>query len=510
MVGVLSQAVTLEELLAGLSVSPADFVDCSPQTEVEGLCVDSRQVATSPGCAFLATAGETVDAHRFVPNALRDGARVVIVQRGSIETPEGPHVWMDDTAEAHPTLAANALGRPAASLQLAAVTGTNGKTTTAHLLGAILRHHGSGFSRFGTTGNWVVDREEPAAFTTPFPLELQGLLRRTVDRGGSHAVMEASSHALEQGRVEPLRFHAVGFTSFSQDHLDFHPSMEAYLAAKCRLANRHLAEGGVAVAAVDGQPAAVSFLNEASAAKARLRVSRGAEPEAEILATDIEYGPRHTRAQVRTPEGTHDLRTPLIAPYNLDNALVALGMAWGLGVSFESGIAALASATGAPGRLERVHVDGVHGPTVVVDYAHTPDAVVRALAAVRPLCRGRVHVLLGCGGDRDPSKRPLMGRAAADGGDVFWATSDNPRTEDPDAIVDAMLGGVPDAGATEVHRVVDRAAAIAHSVAAAADDDLVLIAGKGHEDYQVLGTEKIHFDDREHAQAALQRRTTGA
>ncbi|MCR9164352.1 MAG: UDP-N-acetylmuramoyl-L-alanyl-D-glutamate--2,6-diaminopimelate ligase [Nannocystaceae bacterium] len=499
----------LEELFAGLPVNPSDFVGCDPQTEVEGLCVDSRTVATTPGCAFLATAGETVDAHRFVPNAVRDGARVVIVQRGSIDAPGGPHVWMDDTATAHPQLAANAMGRPASSLQLAGVTGTNGKTTTAHLLGSILEHHGAGFSRLGTTGNWVVDREESATFTTPFPLELQGLLRRTVDRGGRHVVMEASSHALAQGRVEPLRFHAIGFTSFSQDHLDFHPTMEAYLAAKCRLASHYLAAGGVAVAAVDDQPAGITFLNQASEARARLRVSRGAEPDAEILASDIEYGPRHTRARVRTPEGTFGLQTPLIAPYNLDNALVALGMGWGLGVSYQEGIAALANARGAPGRLERIHVDAVTGPTVVVDYAHTPDAVVRALAAVRPLCNGRVHVLLGCGGDRDPTKRPLMGHAAASGADVFWATSDNPRTERPDAIVDAMLSGVPD-GAAEVHRVVLREDAIARAVAQAADDDLVLIAGKGHEDYQVLGTEKIHFDDREHAQAALKRRSPSA
>ena len=497
----------LEALLAGLTVPASDFVGCSPQTEITGLCVDSRDVAGHPGCAFLATKGETVDAHRFVAAALRDGAAVVIVQRGAIETPAGPHVWLDDTASAHPWLAANALGRPAEALRLAAVTGTNGKTTTAHLLGAILQHHGDGYARFGTTGNWVVDREEPAAFTTPFPLELQALLRRTVDRGGTHVVMEASSHALAQGRVEPLRFHAVGFTSFSQDHLDFHPSMEAYLDAKCRLAEHHLAPEGVAVAAVDDQPASRTFLQRATGARARLRVSRGADPDAELLATAIDYGPRHTRARVRTPEGTFDLSTPLIAPYNLDNALVALGLAWGLDIPFEIGVAALAEASGAPGRLQRVHVEGVPGPVVVVDYAHTPDAVARALAAVRPLCPGRLHVVLGCGGDRDPSKRPLMGRAAADGADVFWATSDNPRTEDPATIVDAMLTGVPAGTDTAVHRVVDRAEAIARAVAAAADEDLVLVAGKGHEDYQVLGTEKIHFDDREHARSALQRRT---
>lgn len=496
----------LDELFAGLTLDPSDYVGCNPQTTVTGLCVDSRQVAATPGCVFLATAGGTVDAHRFVPNALRDGAGVVVVQRGSIEeAPTGPHVWLPDTAAAYPVLAANAMGRPAASLKLAAVTGTNGKTTTAHLLGAILRHHGAAFARLGTTGNWIVDREEDAAFTTPFPLELQALLRRTVNRGGTHVVMEASSHALEQGRVEPLRFDAVGFTSFSQDHLDFHPTMEAYLDAKCRLADHHLAPGGVAVAAVDGQPAARTFLGRAQAgARACLRVSRGEDSDAEIFASDIDYGPRHTFANVRTPDGTFALNTPLIAPYNLDNALVALGMAWGLGVPAADGIAALREATGAPGRLQRVHVDGVEGPTIVVDYAHTPDAVASALRAVRPLCGGQLHVLLGCGGDRDPSKRPLMGRAASNGADVFWATSDNPRTEPPAAIVDAMLEGVPPN--TAVHRIVDRADAIAQAVAAAGPEDLVLIAGKGHEDYQVLGTEKIHFDDREHAEAALRRK----
>ncbi len=501
----------LEELFADLPVSSADFVGCGPQTQVNGLCVDSREVLTKPGSAFLATAGGTVDAHRFVAGALADGAAVVFVQRGSVDAPAGPHVWFDDTAAAYPLLAANASGRPADSLRLAAVTGTNGKTTTAHLLGSILQHHGAGFARLGTTGNWVVDREESAAFTTPFPLELQAILRRTVERGGTHVVMEASSHALEQGRVEPLRFHAVGFTSFSQDHLDFHPTMQAYLGAKCRLADHHLAAGGVAVAAVDDQPASRTFLERAKPiARECLRVSRGSDPHAELLADEIEYGARSTRAVLRTPEGVLELQTPLIAPYNLDNALVALGMAWGLGVPFSEGAQALRTATGAPGRLERVYTERGDGPTVVVDYAHTPDAVQRALAAVRPLCRGRLHVLLGCGGDRDPSKRPIMGRAASDGADVFWATSDNPRTEPPDAIVDAMLAGIPPGSAVELHRVVDREQAIARAVESADADDLVLIAGKGHEDYQVLGHSKIHFDDREHAHAALRKRARPA
>ncbi len=497
----------LAELFADLSVAEDAFVGCTPQTEVAGLQVDSRAVGTAPGCAFLATLGATVDAHRFVEGALSDGAGVVLVQRGHVEPPPGPHVWLDDTTAAYPWLAANAFGRPAERLRCAAVTGTNGKTTTAHLLDAILRHAEYPFARLGTTGNWLVDTEETADFTTPFPLELQALLRRAVDRGARAVVMEASSHALAQGRVAPMRFESVGFTSFSQDHLDFHPTMEAYLEAKCLLATRFMREDGVAVAAVDGQPASRTFLDTARPrARACIRASRGEVPDAELLATDITYGARQTTATLRTPEGEFPLETPLIAPYNLDNALVAMGMAWGLGIDFATSIAALAAATGAPGRLERVIVDRDDVPTVVVDYAHTPDAVSRALAAVRPLCSGTLHVVLGCGGDRDPKKRPLMGRAAATGADLFWATSDNPRTENPAAIVDAMLIGVPADRTGVVRRDVERASAIARAIAAASPDDLVLIAGKGHEDYQVLGTETIHFDDREHARSALSKR----
>ncbi len=496
----------LAQLLADVRGNP-QYVGCTVDTEVSELCVDSRDVGSAVGSAFLATVGETVDAHRFVDGALRDGAAVVVVERGRIDAPSGPHVWLDDTAAAYPQLAANALGRPADQLRLAAVTGTNGKTTTTHLLAAILRHAGARFTRIGTTGNWVVDREESATFTTPFPLELQSLLARTVARDGEHVVMEASSHALAQGRVQPLCFDTVGFTSFSQDHLDFHPDMQAYLRAKCRLAERHLRDGGVAVAAVDGQPASAEFLKCARAHTDRVyRASRGADPSAEILARDIEYAASQTSAHLRTPAGDLALTTRLIAPYNLDNALVAVGMALGLGIDLAVIGSALADATGAPGRLERVRVEGVEGPTVVVDYAHTPDAVDRALAAVRAICPGRVHVVLGCGGDRDPGKRPLMGRAAATGADVFWATSDNPRTEEPEMIVDHMLQGVPAERSAAVHRQVDRARAIAQAIANAEDSDLVLIAGKGHEDYQVLGTQRIHFDDREHGQDALRSR----
>ena len=481
-------------------------MNCNPQTTVGGLCVDSRKI--KPGDAFLAVVGATHDPHRFVADVFAAGASVALVEQGRLERVEGPHVVLPDTATAYPQIAAAAYDDPGEGLRMAGVTGTNGKTTTAHLVQAILAQAGLLHARLGTTGNWVVDREEEAEFTTPFPIDLQALLARARDRGGTHVVMEVSSHALEQGRAEPLKYAAVGFTSFSQDHLDFHPDMESYLRAKCRLARSHLRADGVAVAAVDGQPAADEFLAAARETGARtFRASRGELPDAEIRASDVEFGPASTTAQVHTPAGSMELRSPLIAPYNLDNALVATGLALGLGVKLEHIESALGKATGAPGRLERVTVDGVAGPAVVVDYAHTPDAVVRAVAAVRGICAGRLHVILGCGGDRDPDKRPKMGHAAATGADVFWATSDNPRTEDPEAIVDQMLAGVPSDGAGQVVRQVDRAEAIAAAIADAAAEDLVLIAGKGHEDYQILGTRKIHFDDREHAREALKARS---
>jgi UDP-N-acetylmuramoyl-L-alanyl-D-glutamate--2,6-diaminopimelate ligase len=497
--------LTLRRLLAGIEPAP-QYQGCGPDTPITALVVDSRRV--EPGAAFLAVQGETNDAHRFVPQATERGAAVVIVQDDRIGPTPGAVVRLADTRAAYPELAANAHDRPGDALWLAGVTGTNGKTTTAHLVGAALRHAGLLHARLGTTGNWLVDHEDTAGYTTPFPEELQALLASARDRGATHAVMEVSSHALAQGRARPLRFTAVGLTSFSQDHLDFHPTMDDYLAAKCRLTAEHLRDEGVAVAAVDPDPhAAARFLDAAPASALRWRASQGAVPGAELRAEAIEHTPQGLRATVHTPAGTIALRSPLVGAYNLDNLMVALGLGLGLGATLATLAEALGEATGAPGRLQRVMVEGgVRGPAVLVDYAHTPDAVARAIEAVRPACRGRLVVVLGCGGDRDPSKRPIMGRVAADGADRFWATSDNPRTEDPEAIVDMMLAGVRAERRDRVVRCTDRAAAIAGAIEKAHDDDLVLIAGKGHEDYQVLGTRKIHFDDREHARDALIRR----
>ena len=488
----------LGTLLNGLD---AEYHACSPDTEIHGVIVDSRRAA--PGLAFLAVAGITHDGHDFITQAAAAGA-LVLLQRGRVTTPAYPHVRLPDTAAALPTLAARSFGEPADKLRLAGVTGTNGKTTVTYLVAAMLAAAGRKHVRLGTAGNWLVDHAAPAAFTTPFPLELQGLLAEAVARGATELVMEVSSHALAQGRARPLRYHAVGFTSFSQDHLDFHGTMADYFAAKRLLASEYLRADGVAVAAVDGQPAAHEFLAAARETGARAwRASRGGDPRAEIcVLEDMSSGPGFD-VQLRTPCGEARLRSPLIGGYNLDNALVALGLALGLEVPLERAIAGLETSHGAPGRLERVSLADVPGPTVVVDYAHTPDAVARALDAVRPACAGRLWIVLGCGGDRDPSKRAPMGRLAAAGADVLVATSDNPRSEDPPAIVTQMLADVPPEHRDRVIEIVDRATAIAHAVTSAAPEDLVLIAGKGHEDYQILAHGKIHFDDREHAVNAL-------
>ena len=506
---------TIAELLAVLPpTQAAELLNCTPETPIGRPTDDSRAVVAG-GC-FIAVVGLTHDGHTFLGSALAARPGLVIVQRDRLEASAGaldghPRVVVEDTRALVPTLAAGWYGWPGERLRLAGVTGTNGKTTVAHLVGAVLRGADRPHLRLGTTGNWLVDHESSAGFTTAFPFELQALLADASERGATDGVMEVSSHALAQGRVEPLRFRAIALTSFSQDHLDFHPDMDAYLEAKRRLAVDHCDRGGLAIAPREQGEAAASFLVAADGAGvARCwRSSRTPVPaaDAEIAVVERRPGPG-LNARVRTPIGELELRSAMVGEYNLDNLLVCIGLCIGLDLELSQIAAALAQTPGVPGRLERVTATG-EGPTVYVDYAHTPDAVARALEALRPSvpAGARLSVVLGCGGDRDASKRPLMGEVASRGAERFYATSDNPRTEDPEAIVDQMIAGaVADPAGATLIREVDRAAAIARAIAEAEADDLVLIAGKGHEDYQILGTTKIHFDDREHAQQALRQR----
>lgn len=501
---------TLATLLAALPAEQAaTLIDCAPDTPVGEPTDDSRKVGR--GSCFVAVPGRTHDGHRFLAAAASAGATLLIVQRGlAHELPHGvARLELADMSTALPLLAAAWWGWPGEHMRLAGVTGTNGKTTTAHLLGAVFEAAGRPYLRLGTTGNWLVDREVQASFTTPFPLELQRLLGQSRALGAQDGVMEVSSHALDQGRVDPLRYRAVGLTSFSQDHLDYHPSMAQYLAAKCKLASEHLDPRGVAVAPSEQGSAAIAFLSAAAKAGCERcwSTSRTDQPDSAIAVIE-RHGGGWLDARVRTPVGELELHSWLVGEFNLDNLLVTIGLAIGLDIPLAAIAAGLASSRGAPGRLEAVVTGDPSAPRVYVDYAHTPDAVERSIEALRPITttrQGRLIIVLGCGGDRDSGKRPQMGAIASRGADIFIATSDNPRTEDPEAIVDQMLVGALANGA-KVIREVDRAKAIAMAIAIAHEDDTVLIAGKGHEDYQILGTTKIHFDDREHAEAALRKR----
>lgn len=490
--------VTLATLLDGLE---AELVGCRPTDTLEGLTPDSREAG--PGVAFVALAGVRGDGHAYVAKAAAAGAAVIIAQRGCVQAPEVPHVWLADTATALPTLAANFHGWPARALTTYGLTGTNGKTTCSYLLSAILSAAGHPHARLGTTGNLLVDEEVKGAFTTPFPIELQGYLARARRRGATHAIMEVSSHALAQGRVQPIAFDAVAMTSFTQDHLDYHENMRAYLSAKLDLCYAHLRPQGFAVAPVDdNRDAGGQFLTAARDVGARpLALSRNPDAPAPYRARVLEQSAAGTRFELLCRHGSFEISSPLIGDFNVDNLLVAAALALETGIDPEAVRAGLATSAGAPGRLERVEVSGVEGPRVYVDYAHTPDAVERALQVLRRDAPAKLIVLLGCGGDRDRAKRPLMGAAAHAGSDLFWATSDNPRSEDPGHIVDEMIAGLPrDAS---LRREVDRARAIATAIAEAEPHDCILIAGKGHETTQTIGSQIIEFDDREHARRAL-------
>ncbi len=504
-------SVTLGELLAPFD---AEYRGSSPTDRVAQLAVDSR--AIRPGAVFIALCGETHDGHAFAAQAIAKGAATLIVERGRLPTLTHPHVILDDTRAALPRIAAAFYGWPSDQLRIAGITGTNGKTTTTYLVAAMLSAAKRPHARLGTVSNWLVDVEIESAFTTPFPLELQALLSDVRRRGGSDVIMEVSSHALAQGRILPLQLQAAAMTSFSQDHLDFHGTMEAYLAAKLRLVREHLADDGVAIAAIDDHAACATFLAAAPPGVRRWRASRHVDSHAEIRVLRKLQCDAGIAVEIATPAGVGVLRSPLVGAFNLDNLLVAVGLGLALGLDLEVILGALERSPGAPGRLQRIQLDrrqndaatAENNPEVYVDYAHTPEAVAHTLKTLRSRCRGRLVVLLGCGGDRDRSKRPLMGRLAAEGSDCLYATSDNPRTEDPAAIIDEMVAGVASRERSKVIVLVDRRHAIAHAIAHAAADDIILIAGKGHEDYQVVGRHKLPFSDAEESQRALLARSS--
>ena len=456
--------------------------------EVALVTDDSR--AVTRGTLFVAVRGTARDGHDFLPAAARQGATAAIVEDAS-RAAGLPVLVVRDARRAAAIAAAAMHGEPAKELTLVAVTGTNGKTTTVGLLRHLLDGGIPGQPRgraasIGTLGVLVGSEGEPleggGGLTTPGPVELQRLFRELVKRGVRSVAMEVSSHSLHQHRVEGVWFHAAVFTNLTRDHLDYHDTMEAYFEAKARLADR-LAPSGIAI--VNADDPAWSKLTP----KARvLRFSATGAP-ADVRATDIRFLPGGSEWFLEVFGERRQVRLPLIGDFNVANAVGAAAAALALGVPPRETAERLSTVPQVAGRLEKVS----DAPVVLRDYAHTPDAMERALGAVRPFARGKLIVVFGAGGDRDRGKRPEMGKIADRAADIAIVTSDNPRTEDPERILDDI-----EAGMTRPHeRIEDRRAAIARALDLAGPDDIVVLAGKGHETYQVRGTEKLPFDERE-------------
>jgi murE/murF fusion protein len=465
---------------------------------VEQITSDSREIGD--GCLFVAVKGMRSDGHDFIDAAVKAGAVAVVVEE-QVET-SVPQVITDNTAAALGILTATLAGNPGATMRLVGITGTNGKTTTSYLVESILRAAGETTGVIGTVSYRIGDEVKDAPYTTPTPDVLHGVFGDMRAARCSAAVLEVSSAALSMSRLAGVDFEVGVFTNFTQDHLEVHGTMEEYREAKARLFRRHLAEGGTAVVNVDD--AEGDFMAEAAAGHRILRVSVDPErSDADVYARDITSSIEGIRATIHTPRGPIAVHSrALIGHYNVANLATTVAVGEALGLSHEAIARGIEDMAGVPGRVERV-ANG-HGLDILVDYAHTPDALVNVLAALKPLVQKRLICVFGCGGDRDPSKRPKMGAAVTEAADLAVVTSDNPRTEDPHSIIEMILPGVP----KPFYVDSNRRRAIAVAVAEATPGDIVLIAGKGHEDYQIIGTEKIHFDDREEAAAAAKARPT--
>ncbi|MGI9139811.1 MAG: UDP-N-acetylmuramoyl-L-alanyl-D-glutamate--2,6-diaminopimelate ligase [Gemmatimonadaceae bacterium] len=447
----------------------------------DGITDDSR--AVTAGSIFAAVRGTAADGHDFLGAAASAGAGVAIVEDPSLT--RLPSLVVTDSRAAAAVAAAAAYGNPARSLRLAAVTGTNGKTTTVSLLRALLHDDSAPAASIGTLGVLLGSAGEAspggAGLTTPGPVELQRVLRALVDTGVKSVAMEVSSHSLDQGRVSGLEFAAVVFTNLSRDHLDYHRTMEAYFDAKAKLIS-YLVPDGVAVI-----NAAESAWTALPHAPRKFLFGRRGDL---LVSRDIRYSLAGAAFEFTFDGSTYPVALPLIGDFNVENAAAAAAAALSMGVSMSLVASRLSTAPQVPGRLEILAGE----PTIIRDYAHTPDALDRALKALKSMCSGRLIVVFGCGGDRDKGKRPLMGAIAARRADVAIVTSDNPRTEAPEKIIDDIVAGMTDA---EYERIEDRRSAIERAIAVADASDVVLIAGKGHETYQIRGTTRYPFDEKE-------------
>ncbi len=476
--------------------------------DITGLNYDSRKIKS--GNLFVAVKGNALDGHRFIPAAVENGAKAVITEEDINISPDIAVVKVKNSRRDLSKLADRFYGYPFKNMDVAGVTGTNGKTTITYILESILSAAGKNTGVIGTINSRFSDKVKPSSVTTPESLDLMHTAREMADEGVTNLVMEVSSHAIHQKRTVDLPFRVAMFTNLSRDHLDYHNSMDSYFEAKSELF-RNLPDS------VNGRKSWAVINTDDPRGEELCKLTKagvltyGLNGNPDLKAADIKADLEGLRAVLNTPEGDIEIKSPLIGRVNIYNILAAAGAAIASGVSLNTVAEGVYNLKNVPGRLESV--PNRAGLSIVVDYSHTPDALLKAQENLRPFVKGRLITVFGCGGDRDKGKRYDMGLCAGENSDIVLVTSDNPRTEDPDFIIGQIEKGVIESGMKKSKwpEVIngtyliesDRSEAIKKAVSIAGKDDTILIAGKGHEDYQIMGTTKRYFDDREEARKAV-------
>ena len=489
----------LRDLLA--QVSGISQIPEHPALDKEVKSISTNSHSCQERDLFIGMLGTRVDGGEFWQSALETGAIAALISPTAAAkyppTPDACVIQVADAIAACAEVSTAFYGNPSGQLKMVGVTGTNGKTTTTHLIEFFLNQSQLPTALLGTLYVRWPGFQQTAVHTTPFAAQLQAQLAEARDAGNQYVAMEVSSHALAQGRVQGCSFEVGVFTNLTQDHLDFHKDMEDYFEAKALLFNPDYLKGRAIVNLDDSY--GKRLIDALNADKVwSYSVSNS---DADFYTSDLNYASNGVSGVLHTPVGAVPFQSPLVGQFNLSNLLAAVAAVLHLGLKLETVAEQLPHFSGVPGRMERVQIDDQQDISAIVDYAHTPDSLENLLKAARPFIAGKMICVFGCGGDRDRTKRPIMGKIAAELADVVIVTSDNPRTEDPERILHDIVAGIP----ASVKPVVigDRATAIHQAIQQAKPGDGVVIAGKGHEDYQILGTEKIHFDDREQAREAL-------
>ena len=473
----------LQDLFQGIEI-----LDSNVHGDMEISNVRYSSLQVQPGDLFVAIVGYETDGHKYIPNAVERGAALILCEK---EMPaDTPWIRVANTRKALAQLGANWYGHPAESMKMIGITGTNGKTSVTYLLKSMLESRGAKVGLIGTICNLIGDEELPTERTTPESFELQGILAQMRDKGCTHVVMEVSSHALYLDRTATIPFTVGAFTNLTEDHLDFHKTMENYRKAKSLLFSQ--CEYGVFNKA---DPATPKMIEEAKCVCSTFGEDGDIRAENVVLESD------HVEMDVCEGEQRGRLRIGIPGRFTVSNGLMALAIARKLGMDFHTAITALSQAKGVKGRIEVVPTPG-KDYTVLIDYAHTPDGLENVLRSVKDFCKGRVILVFGCGGDRDSKKRPMMGEIALQYADLTIVTSDNPRTEEPMAIIRDILAGMKK-GADRYMVEENRRKAIALALRLGQKDDMIILAGKGHETYQIIGKEKTHLDEREEVAAVL-------